>query len=118
MYEMKTVLVTGGVRGIGRAISLLFLKKGYRVCAVYSRDEESAKKIAAEGVETYTLHYGEKGIYTTEKRPAGEAFSYLTLMMTSLDQVTASLYDSNGLKLMDVRFDTQTQELVTLPVEK
>lgn len=50
---MKTVLVTGGVRGIGRDIALAFLKKGYRVCAVYSRDEESAKGIAQEGVEIY-----------------------------------------------------------------
>ena len=50
---MKTVLVTGGVRGIGAAIALTFLKKGYRVCAVYSKDEENAKKIAASGVETF-----------------------------------------------------------------
>lgn len=50
---MKTVLVTGGVRGIGASISLAFLKKGYRVCAAYSKDEENAKKISALGVETY-----------------------------------------------------------------
>ncbi len=50
---MKTVLVTGGVRGIGESIALAFAKKGYRVCAVYSRDEESAKKIALQGVEIY-----------------------------------------------------------------
>ena len=43
---------------------------------------------------------------------------YLTLMMTNLEQVTASLYDSNGIKRMDVRFDTETQELVTLPAEQ
>lgn len=57
---MKTVLVTGGVRGIGRAISLAFVKKGYRVCAVYSQDETSAKKIAAEGVETYRVDVSEE----------------------------------------------------------
>ena len=50
---MKTVLVTGGVRGIGRSIALAFLKKGYRVVATYSKDEESAKQIAGEGVEVY-----------------------------------------------------------------
>lgn len=50
---MKTVLVTGGVRGIGKSISLAFAKKGYRVCAVYSRDEESARAIEKQGVEVY-----------------------------------------------------------------
>lgn len=50
---MKTVLVTGGVRGIGKSISLAFMKKGYRVCAVYSCDEESAKAIEKQGVEIY-----------------------------------------------------------------
>ena len=50
---MKTVLVTGGVRGIGRSIALKFKEKGYRVCAVYSRDEESANGLSAMGVEVY-----------------------------------------------------------------
>lgn len=50
---MKTVLVTGGVRGIGASVALAFLKKGYRVCAAYSKDEENAKKISALGVEAY-----------------------------------------------------------------
>ena len=38
----KTVLVTGGTRGIGKAIALAFLKKGYAVYATYSKDAESA----------------------------------------------------------------------------
>lgn len=50
---MKTVLVTGGVRGIGKSIALAFLKKGYRVCATYSKDEENAKQTAEFGVEVY-----------------------------------------------------------------
>lgn len=57
---MKTVLVTGGVRGIGEAIALAFLKKGYRVCATYSKDETSAKKIATAGVETYRVDVSEE----------------------------------------------------------
>ncbi len=50
---MKTVLVTGGVRGIGKAIALAFLKKGYRVCVTYSRDTESASSARSAGLEVY-----------------------------------------------------------------
>ena len=50
---MKTVLVTGGVRGIGKAIALAFFKKGYRVCVTYSKDEKSAEEMRSLGVEVY-----------------------------------------------------------------
>lgn len=50
---MKTVLVTGGVRGIGLAIARAFLDKGYRVCVSYSKDEQSAKEAESIGLEVY-----------------------------------------------------------------
>lgn len=50
---MKTILITGGVRGIGRSIAEKFLQKGYRVCAVYSRDEQNAEELAKLGAEVY-----------------------------------------------------------------
>ena len=50
---MKTVLITGGVRGIGLAIAKAFLQKGARVCVTYSKDEVSAAQAAALGLETY-----------------------------------------------------------------
>lgn len=50
---MKTVLITGGVRGIGLAIALAFQKKGYRVCVSYSKDEDSAAQAKAQGLEVY-----------------------------------------------------------------
>ena len=50
---MKTVLVTGGVRGIGLAIARAFLDKGYRVCVSYSKDEQSAKEAESLGLEVY-----------------------------------------------------------------
>jgi len=54
---MKTILITGGVRGIGAAIAFSFLKKytreQARVCVSYSQDEENAKKLRLAGAETY-----------------------------------------------------------------
>ncbi len=50
---MKTILITGGVRGIGASVARHFLQKNYRVCAVYSRDEQSADEMSALGVEVY-----------------------------------------------------------------
>ncbi len=50
---MKTVLVTGGVRGIGLAIAKKFQEKGYRVCVSYSKDEKNAALASEAGLEVY-----------------------------------------------------------------
>ena len=44
---MKTVLVTGGSKGIGKAICEIFLNKGYKVAFCYSKDDEAAKDFLA-----------------------------------------------------------------------
>ena len=50
-YEREKIgVVTGGVRGIGLGISLALKKKGYRVYALYSKDEKSAAAAQGEGV--------------------------------------------------------------------
>ncbi len=47
---MKRVLVTGGTRGIGNAVALAFLKKGYLVTVTYSKDEDSAINAKKQGL--------------------------------------------------------------------
>lgn len=42
-------LVTGGSRGIGRAVTEDLLKAGYEVCFTYNRSEEAAKELASLG---------------------------------------------------------------------
>ena len=44
---MKTVLVTGGSKGIGRAICEIFLNKEYNVAFCYSKDDEAANEFLA-----------------------------------------------------------------------
>jgi acetoacetyl-CoA reductase len=50
----KTVLVTGGTRGIGRAISETMKAKGYKVAANYGGNDEAAKLFEQEtGIKGY-----------------------------------------------------------------
>ncbi len=49
----KTVLITGGVRGIGLAIAKAFQAKNYRVVVTYSKDEISAIEAKEAGLEAY-----------------------------------------------------------------
>ena len=49
----KSVLITGGVRGIGLAIAKAFQAKNYRVIVTYSKDEENAALAKEAGLEVY-----------------------------------------------------------------
>ena len=48
-FTDHTIVVTGGTRGIGRAISLHFARKGARVFAAYLVNETAAHALEAEG---------------------------------------------------------------------
>lgn len=45
---MKTVLITGGTKGIGKAIAFAFLQQGYEVVINYHKDDLSAKETQEE----------------------------------------------------------------------
>jgi 3-oxoacyl-[acyl-carrier protein] reductase len=47
-FKDKTVAVTGGTRGIGRAISLQFARQGARVFAAYLKNDETAAALVSE----------------------------------------------------------------------
>lgn len=72
MNNQKSILITGGTRGIGKAISLLFLQKGYRVYATYKSDEASAQELQKLGVQTFQVDVSnEKQVVALLKKIGG-----------------------------------------------
>ena len=56
----RVAVVTGGTRGIGRAISVMLKEKGYKVAACYAGSEETAQKFNAEtGIAIYKFDVGD-----------------------------------------------------------
>ncbi len=51
MLQGKVAVVTGGSRGIGRAIALKFAKEGADVALVYARNEEAAKEVCEQATD-------------------------------------------------------------------
>jgi len=47
-YSTRTVIVTGGIRGIGRAVTEAFLKSGASVVATYVSNDTAAEKFKKE----------------------------------------------------------------------
>jgi acetoacetyl-CoA reductase len=56
----RVALVTGGTRGIGRAISMALMAAGYKVAASYAGNDEAAAKFKEEtGIAVYKFDVGD-----------------------------------------------------------
>ncbi|ADN51808.1 glucose 1-dehydrogenase [Vulcanisaeta distributa] len=49
-FSNKVVLVTGGTRGIGRAIAEAFLREGAKVAVTYARSDDKARELEKMGI--------------------------------------------------------------------
>jgi NAD(P)-dependent dehydrogenase (short-subunit alcohol dehydrogenase family) len=69
----KTAVVTGGTRGIGRAISLSLARAGAKVFALYARDRATADSLAQEAIAEKLLIECVRGDLTKD-----ESFNEIT----------------------------------------
>ena len=75
-FRDKIVVVTGGTRGIGRAISLRFAREGARVFAAYLSNDEAADSLILEAS-------GFPGGITPVKTDVGTSAGAVSLMETA-----------------------------------
>src|SRR3989442_11753315 len=91
---MKTILVTGGGRGIGRAIAVAFAEPGYRV-AIAARTraqlEETAQAVAGRGAEPVLLP-----IDVTNEDAVAAGFAELRTVADRLDVLVNSARIGGG----------------------
>lgn len=68
--------------------------------------------LASVGAAEYTITYGQAGVYSSARTPIAQPFSYLSLLITSLEDVALNLYGADGALLHTARFNVATQELL------
>ena len=71
---MKTVLVTGGARGIGKAICRKFAAEGYRVLVNYNASEDAAKNLKEELGENCRIYRADISDFNSVSEMAAEIF--------------------------------------------
>lgn len=66
--------------------------------------------------DSFSITYGTNNVYTSERTSVDDSFSYLTLLIASLEEVELSLYD-DGTLVYTGQFDPDTQTMIGSLVE-
>ena len=99
----KTVLITGGTRGIGKALALKFLNEGYNVAVTYLNSDNSAKELYNKGVYTFKADVSNHSTAKTVIEEVFNRFGALNVLINNaaiapkqklLLDVTESEFDS------------------------
>ena len=90
---MKTALVTGGSRGIGRAIVELLAKKGWQVAFCYRENESAADEVrAATGAVVYKVDVSDSKAVADMVSDLQKRFGHIDLLVNNVGVASQRLF--------------------------
>ena len=90
---MKTALITGGSRGIGRAIVELLAKKGWQVAFCYRENESAADEVrAATGAVAYRLNISDSKAVADMVSDLQKRFGHIDLLVNNVGVASQRLF--------------------------
>lgn len=103
---MKTVLVTGGSRGIGAAVAVAFAQRGCAVALSYNKSKEKAEKLGKIISQSYSVPCLTIECDVSKRESAEEMFSLAAENLGGVDV----LVNNAGISLEKLITDTAEQE--------
>ena len=97
----KCCLITGGDRGLGRAISTIFAQNGYDIVINYVKEEELANQLSADLMEKYSIKAIAIKADISNEEQVRNMFNVIAETFSKLDVVVNNAAISNDSFLLE-----------------